>query len=278
MGFATDPCNFIIGAVRLIIDSVMAVRKIQHSDGMEDWAPNDANIRRQLPTSLYSALNSLKIESDMTVYAMCPECHFRYSPTYDAMKLATYPSQCTNRRLLEKGTIECCTPLLKPNKNVPIKPFIVPSFPNFIARELADSEIEAMCMKACDDAYSSLKDPVADNTPLTSVFHGEFLKKFEGPTPGKLFIEREGKVRLAFAMQVDFFNPNGTRKRGNHDSVGILSLANLNLPVELRYKPEHLFVTIIPGPREPELDSLSHYISPIIDQFIVAWERGIHVS
>ncbi|KAE9384263.1 hypothetical protein BT96DRAFT_765247, partial [Gymnopus androsaceus JB14] len=81
-----------------------------------------------------------------------------------------------------------------------------------------------------------------------------------------------------FAMQVDFFNPNGTRKRGNHDSVGIISLANLNLPVELRYKPEHLFVMIIPGPREPELDSLSHYIAPIVDQFILAWERGIHVS
>jgi len=278
MGLATDPCNFIIGAVRLIIDSVMALRKIQHPDGTEDWAPDDANVRNQLPTTLYSALNSLKIESDMTVYAMCPECHSRYPPSYDAMKVVTYPSRCTNRRILEKGTIECCTSLLKSGKSAPVKPFLVPSLPDFIARELADGEIEAMCMKACDDAYSSLKDPVSDNTPLTSIFQGEFLKNFKGPTPGKLFIEREGKVRLAFAMQVDFFNPNGTRKRGNHDSVGIISLANLNLPVELRYKPEHLFVMIIPGPREPELDSLSHYIAPIIDQFIVAWERGIHVS
>ncbi|KAE9396986.1 hypothetical protein BT96DRAFT_996170 [Gymnopus androsaceus JB14] len=44
MGLATDHCNFIIGAVHLIIDSVMALQKIQHPDGTEDWAPDDANV------------------------------------------------------------------------------------------------------------------------------------------------------------------------------------------------------------------------------------------
>ncbi|KIK51855.1 hypothetical protein GYMLUDRAFT_180874, partial [Collybiopsis luxurians FD-317 M1] len=104
------------------------------------------------------------------------------------------------------------------------------------------------------------------------------MKTFCGLVPGKLFIEREGKIRLAFAIQVDFFNPNGTRKRGNHNSIGIISLANLNLPSDLRYKPEHLYMTIIPGPREPELDDLSHYLKPIVDQLLVGWERGFHLS
>jgi hypothetical protein len=35
---------------------------------------------------------------------------------------------------------------------------------------------------------------------------------------------------------------------------------------------------IIPGPNEPALDSISHYLTPIIDNFVIGWERGIHIS
>ncbi|KAF9062835.1 hypothetical protein BDP27DRAFT_1368545 [Rhodocollybia butyracea] len=142
-------------------------------------------------------------------------------------------------RTIKNGSTQCCTPLLQNGK--PIKPFLVPSLPDFFARELSDLQTEETCMKACDDAYASLQSsPVNDS--VTNIFQAEFMKSFEGPTPGKLFIERNGKVRLAFALQLDFFNPNGTR------------------------------------PKEPELDSISHYLTPIIDQFIIAWNRGIHVS
>ncbi|KIK53106.1 hypothetical protein GYMLUDRAFT_132028, partial [Collybiopsis luxurians FD-317 M1] len=52
----------------------------------------------------------------------------------------------------------------------------------------------------------------------------------------------------------------------------------LNLPDNLRYKPEHTYLTIIPGPHEPELDDLAHYFKPIVDQLLVGWERGFHLS
>ncbi|KAF8235441.1 hypothetical protein L208DRAFT_1256987, partial [Tricholoma matsutake] len=92
---------------------------------------------------------------------------------------------------------------------------------------LSDPEVEWICKQVCDDVTATLKDPPKD---MTNVFHAEFMKSFEGPIPGQLFIDRGDKVRLVFAMHVDFFNPNGTTKRGNHDSIGIMSLANLNLP------------------------------------------------
>jgi hypothetical protein len=78
---------------------------------------------------------------------------------------------------------------------------------------------------------------------------------------------------LAFAIHIDFFNPNGTRKRGNHDSIGIISLANLNLPLSIHYQPENIFLAgVIPGWREPEKDEISHFLRPIIDDCVVAWE------
>ncbi|KAF8240193.1 hypothetical protein L208DRAFT_1552399, partial [Tricholoma matsutake] len=113
---------------------------------------------------------------------------------------------------------------------------------------------------------------------MTNVFHAEFMKLFEGPIPGQLFIDRGDKVRLVFAMHVDFFNPNGTTKRGNHDSIKIISLTNLNLPSSAHYKPENIYLAIIPGPHEPALEDLNHFTRPIIDKLEIGWKRGFHVS
>jgi hypothetical protein len=60
---------------------------------------------------------------------------------------------------------------------------------------------------------------------------------------GQLFIDRGDKIRLAFAMHIDFFNPNGTRKCGNHDSIGIISLANLNLPPSVHPLPTRAYIS-----------------------------------
>ena len=31
--------------------------------------------------------------------------------------------------------------------------------------------------------------------------------------------------------------------------------------------------TVIPGPNEPFLTELNHYIRPVVDQFLVSWEQ-----
>ncbi|KIN93292.1 hypothetical protein M404DRAFT_93266, partial [Pisolithus tinctorius Marx 270] len=45
-------------------------------------------------------------------------------------------------------------------------------------------------------------------------------------------------------------------------------------------KPENLYLAagIIPGPKQPSLEKLNHYIRPLIDDLLVAWERGIRFS
>jgi Transposase family tnp2 len=142
---------------------------------------------------------------------------------------------------------------------------------------LSDAETERLCDKACDDAMAAIGDPPEGD--MKNIFHVEFMKKFKGLTSGRLFIDRGDKVRLAFAIHTDFFNPNGVRKWGNHDSIGIISLINLNLPENIRLQPDNLFPAgIIPGPSEPEKEEISHYLRPIIDESVVAWERGIYIS
>ncbi|KAF8234624.1 hypothetical protein L208DRAFT_1151017, partial [Tricholoma matsutake] len=104
------------------------------------------------------------------------------------------------------------------------------------------------------------------------------MKSFKGPIPRQLFIDRGDKVCLVFAMHVDFFNPNGTMKHGNHNSIGIISLANLNLLSSACYKPENIYLAIIPGPHEPALEELNHFTQPIINELETGWKRGFHVS
>ncbi|KAE9397095.1 hypothetical protein BT96DRAFT_762752, partial [Gymnopus androsaceus JB14] len=81
-----------------------------------------------------------------------------------------------------------------------------------------------------------------------------------------------------FSMHVDFFNPNRTTHRGAHDSIGVISCANLALDSSIRYRPEYMYMTIIPGPNEPSYDELDHYIRPVIEQFVLTWRPGLKVS
>ncbi|KIO03365.1 hypothetical protein M404DRAFT_89549, partial [Pisolithus tinctorius Marx 270] len=90
----------------------------------------------------------------------------------------------------------------------------------------------------------------------------EFLHQFTGPQPGKLFINRGDEGCYAFALHVDFFNPEGMHQHGVTISSGIISMACLNLPLDICYKPENLYLAagIIPGPKQPSLEKLNHYI------------------
>ncbi|KAJ4001505.1 hypothetical protein F5050DRAFT_1545901, partial [Lentinula boryana] len=108
-----------------------------------------------------------------------------------------------------------------------------------------------------------------------------FIRDFKGPD-GKLFVDRGDKIRLAFSIHVDFFNPRRNTHGGAHQSIGIISCANLGLDSSLRNIPESIFYgAIIPGPFEPKTNDehyeLDHYVQPIIEQFVQAWRPGFQI-
>ncbi|KLO04001.1 hypothetical protein SCHPADRAFT_948089 [Schizopora paradoxa] len=56
-------------------------------------------------------------------------------------------------------------------------------------------------------------------------------------------------------------------------------MACLNLPVDIRYKPENMYIAcIIPGPKEPHLTQSNHFIRPLVDDLKASWERGTQFS
>jgi hypothetical protein len=61
-------------------------------------------------------------------------------------------------------------------------------------------------------------------------------------------------------------------------SVGVMYGVICNLPRSERFKtPNIITLAVIPGPNEPKLHQLNHYLALIIDQFIELW-NGINIT
>lgn len=54
-----------------------------------------------------------------------------------------------------------------------------------------------------------------------------------------------------------------------------MAMACLNLPPSLRYRAENMhLVGVIPGPKEPSLDEINHYLSPLVDDLLTSYTEG----
>ena len=238
-----------------------------------------ANILTQIPASIDAALSKLNLDGRTTVYAVCPACHCTYKPWFNrGSSIPIYPTHCTNKPQPEN--VECHESLLLAQGNSqtpkPIKTFLYHYFHDYLAGLLSRPDLEQLMDKSCDQLMESLNKPLG--TFIGDVFEADFLREFEGPKPRTLFIDRQGHGRYAFSLNIDFFNVEGMKVRGATASAGIISLACLNLPFDLRFKPENMYLGIIPGPIEPHLTELNHYVKPLIDDMVDSWKRGVRIS
>jgi hypothetical protein len=235
-----------------------------------------------LPKDISTALECFNLNGQTTTYAVCPVCHCTYKPL-QSLGPATYPSQCSNRPNPDSPI--CNASLLDSSSgahNKPVKTFVYHEFNDYLASLLARSDIEKIMDDQCDDLRDRLTAMSTDentnvlaNVEVKDVFEAGFLKTFLGPSGVKLFVDRpDNEGRFAFVLNVDFFHPEGMSVRGAKTSVGIISMVCLNLPLEIRYKPQNMYLSIIPGPKEPHLTEMNHYLHPLIDDMEAAWIRG----
>ena len=106
---------------------------------------------------------------------------------------------------------------------------------------------------------------------LADVYDGRVWKKFLNVN-GRDFLNVP--YNLAFMLNIDWFEPF----QHSPYSVGVIYLALLNLPRSLRFKWENIFVVgIIPGPKEPSTN-INSYLSPLVNDLLELWERGMIVD
>ena len=272
MGVSRRGGDLIMGLITIIVHLVFGSNpgnETRHADTLA-----------QIPSSITAALSKLNLDGKTTIYAVCPACHCTYKPHFNRNSLTPmYPERCVNKPQPESD--ECREPLLEaPADGSPtmklIKPFVYHHFHDYLAGLLSRPDLEQLMDEACDDVMESLSEPIP--TFVGDIFEAEYLRTFEGPKPGTLFVDRQGGGRYAFSLNVDFFAVEGMRVRAASASAGIISLACLNLPPDIRFKPENMYVSIIPPPKEPHLTEVNHYLKPLMDDMVPSWEKGIRFS
>ena len=234
----------------------------------------------QIPITLNTVLKKFNLDCQTVTYAVCPACHCTYPPQFlPGSDKAIYPEECNNH---PDPDTTCGAKLLKilPQGRIqPIKAFIYPKFEDYVALLLSREDLEEAIDHACDDLMDSINRKESPPAFVTDIFQAEFVRTFKGPEPDKLFVDRpSNEARLLFALNVDYFSAEGQTIRGASASCGIISAACLNLPLDIRYKSENMYVAIIPGPNEPSKTELNHYVRLVVDDFVVSWKRGVRYS
>ncbi|KIK15242.1 hypothetical protein PISMIDRAFT_115463, partial [Pisolithus microcarpus 441] len=160
-------------------------------------------------------------------------------------------------------------------RNAPIRLYIYHDFKEWLARLHSRLEIEKHLERNLRLPYNKrhLPDIYHD------IWDAPALQDFQGPD-GKRFISPGcGEGRYIFSLNMDGFNPFQRRQAGKKSSCGAIYMICLNLPPELRYRPENIFlVGIIPGPHEPSLHQINHLLRPLVDDLLIAWHHGIRFS
>lgn len=233
-----------------------------------------------IPRDVRTVLRTLHLEPDIVRYACCPRCCALYSPSRDTTQCDDpYPHYCSHPT--PDGALcgaklvfeETQAPRQKngPKRTV-FKPFRV--FPYRTLRSwlkvfLSRPEVEAALVASSQRSSSSTWHNIMDSPAI---------RQFRGPDNTTLFsVQQHGSLNLVFSLFVDWFNPYGNKKAGKSHSIGAIYLACLNLPIDMRYAPEYIYLAgMIPGPREPALDKLNHFLRPLIDEFLVLWTRGMY--
>jgi len=287
--FIAVVCTVIMGLSRQMGNLVLNLVNLTLRWALQDPKGNltacQSSILKQIPTTVESVLSKFNLEGKTTIFATCPECHCTYSPSFrPGSNTPSYPATCSNRPYPDAEI--CSAPLLEEvvvdgtKSPRPFKPFVVYDFHDYLASLLAQKDLEDVMDKSCDELIASIQKAEPPPDYVSDIFQGEFIRTFEGPTAGRLFVDRPGKEgRYLFAFNVDFFNSEGMTIRGASTSSGIIAAACLNLPLEIRYKPENMYLAgVIPGPKEPRLTELNHYMRPVVDQLSDSWERGVRFT
>ncbi|PPQ81527.1 hypothetical protein CVT26_011045 [Gymnopilus dilepis] len=258
-------CHFLLEMMRYIIQLT-----IMRSGAL--LSAHDAALLADIPMDPASVLRKFHLESVETVYAVCPnaKCHKTYAPKFSGKSpIPVYPKHCEHRRY--RNVAACGTRLTRPRSfgqkvvEVPIKRFVSFSFKDYVGNLVSRPGYEDLLDDHCGKSLDLMSD----------IGDGDFLRDFKGPD-GTTFGSTSEEGRYAFSLCVDFFNPFSNRQAGQKYSVGIVSVACLNLPPSLRYKPENMFLAgIIPGPNEPPTDTINHYLCPLVDDLVDFWDPGI---
>ena len=113
--------------------------------------------------------------------------------------------------------------------------------------------------------------PVSENNILFDTMDGNFCKDFCDKSGKKFFLD---KRNIGVILNIDRFQPFENVQH----SCGVIYIALLNLPRDLRFKWENVIIVgTIPGPHEPNL-TVNSFMRPFVDELLQFWDPGVFLD
>ena len=241
----------------------------------------EQEVLKHFPKDICSVRQAFDLEPVVTVYATCPnpKCCCTYAPEYQD-NIAVYLSRCHHKKHLKSKpcNTRLTTTRVEHGESVraPLRPFVVQDFHAFVAGLLSRPGMEEMICKGREilqqfgqRALHGLRD-IAD---------GSVIADLKGPDGNPFVDSHDDELRIVWSLSVDWFNPYLNKISGLKVSTGSMAMVCLFLPPSLRYKADNIFLAgIIPGPNEPPVEVINHFLRPLVDKLLASWETGVWYS
>lgn len=204
-------------------------------------------------------IDQMKLCPKLIKYACCPDCFCLFDIT------TPYPATCVQRLATEEA--ECGSQLRASGSLKPHCEYAMCDFKDWLSRFYTRADIEVVLDKSTSNAAYD---------PMCNIWDGEALRNFRGPDD-KLFLDcPPGESRLIFSVHAEKFGCIANQQGGMQVTREVLCMVCLNLPRNLRYRPENIYlVGVIPGLSEPSAIQMNHILSPLIDVLLEMWHNGL---
>lgn len=199
--------------------------------------------------------------ADFVKYVTCPKCSEIYTLKESIEKVGS--------KQYGKTCMTCNSPFLKTTETRAGKRILSPQRTYCyysLKKSLQDLLKRPGFMKECKrwQTHASNEDIFQD------VYDGRIWRSFQ-TYQGKEMLS-DGNT-FGLMLNVDWFNPY----KHIQYSVGALYVSIINLPRELRYRPENIIIVgLIPGPREPQ-HNINSFLRPLVSELLDFFE-GVPMS
>lgn len=218
-----------------------------------------------------------RLDSVTTCYLSCPQCHclYPYHRLPDSDEHTLPMPCCTYKRTPQSSP--CGEPLwrkriLSGEKtiSVPRRKYIHHDLKSWVGRLLSRNGIEELL----DAPPSGPPDDL--DVPVHDIWSSKVFLALRDPSGRPFFPSPDGGGRLIFSLSVDSFNPFHMKVAKQSASSTGIWLVLLNLPPQLRYLPENMFLSgVIPGPSKPSVDQINHALGLTIKDLLQFWDQGV---
>jgi hypothetical protein len=262
-GLSLRDCDQLLFSLRFLIGLMV-----------EDF---DASIRqgkyltKSIPMDARTVVQRLALKPSYRAFVCCPKC----STCYPDNGPDSYPEICASS---QASTEEICGQDLQKVRNItgghhyiPIRRFFYHDFKQWLG--------EMLCRPGMEDMMDRNFTPSPDGI-MHDIWDAPGLYEIPGPD-GHPFIRKciDNEGRYLFSFNMDGFNPFQLKQAGRSATVMGLYMVCLNLPPEKRFRSENMFLAgIVPGPNEPSLEEINHFLKPLVDDLQESYVTGVHYT